>query len=226
MEPKFQSSFIPKGPASSTSSPLGVRGAPRDIVSFLAGLIFTISLILAVGVFAYKYYLNYRIDRMGAELESARTALSPETIDELVRLNDRIVSVEDLVSKHRVVSPVFDYLSSVTPKTVRYIEFSFAVTDKTLDLNVRGEARSYSALATLSQTLHQTDNFQKPVFTNLSLDEKGNVLFTLSVVVNPDLISYNKNLDKIAAPVLTPSALLPQTSTSTTATSSGSKITN
>ncbi len=163
---------------------------------------------------------------MGAELESARTALSPETIDELVRLNDRIVSVEDLVSKHRVVSPVFDYLSSVTPKTVRYIEFSFAVTDKTLDLNVRGEARSYSALATLSQTLHQTDNFQKPVFTNLSLDEKGNVLFTLSVVVNPDLISYNKNLDKIAAPVLTPSALLPQTSTSTTATSSGSKITN
>lgn len=232
MEPKFQSSFIPKGPVSSSASAsMGQRKVSRDIFSFLAGWLFIISLVLAAGVFAFKFYLNYQIDRMGTELESARVALSPETIKELTRLNNRIVSTEELVSKHRIISPIFSFLSTATPKSVRYNNFDYAMTDKGLALTLRGEARSYSALALLSQVFNKNSNFKNTVFSNLSLDEEGNVLFSLTTSVDQNLLSYEKVAEKsiLPAPVSAPatdstSQSLIKTASSTAATTS--KTTN
>src|SRR3989344_7538509 len=104
MEPKFQSSFIPKGPiaATSVSARVGRTALSKDFLSFVAVYLFIFSVVLAGGVFLYKLYLNYDIAKMAKDLENARADLSPEIINELTRLEGRIVSTEELIKKHRV----------------------------------------------------------------------------------------------------------------------------
>lgn len=219
MEPKFQSTFIPKGLVSAgLHMPIGVRAGNKDIFSFLATLIFTISLVLAGGVFLYKFYLNYRIAQMGTELEAARAALAPETVTELIRLNGRIISTAELLKKHQVISPVFDFLETSTPRSVRYTDFDYSTDENGVELNLRGEARSYAALAFLSQVFNKSTNFKNTVFSDLRLDQTGNVIFSLTTNVEENLLSYERLVEKSA--IAPPRTSIPvSTSTPSAATS-------
>jgi Tfp pilus assembly protein PilN len=228
MEPKFQSSFIPRGPAVSNVSMGGApvaRRRQRDIFSVLASALFTISLFFAAGVFGYKYFLNYQIKTMGQELEAARAALEPETVNELIRLDSRLSSTKSLIANHRIISPVFQFLAASTPATVRYSDFNFNMTAKGLELTLNGEARSYASLASASDLMAQSPYFRNPVFSDLSLDDQGNVQFIVTTQVDPSLLSYQRLVDSTRgnevpvqniAPVSTST---PRTGTSTAATS-------
>jgi hypothetical protein len=227
MEPKFQSSFIPKG-VSGAPTPSGVMpstrrvSTQRDIVSLLATGIFVLSLLLALGVFGYSYFLNYRIGQMGAELQDARAALQPETVQELVDLNSRLVSTESLLKRHRIISPVFKFLESSTPKSVRYTDFSFDVTNKGLELNMKGAATSYTSLAVAADTVNKNPFLKGSVFSDLSLDDKGRVLFSLKSVIDPQLLSYTRYVES-ATGSSEPSQ--PRvTATTTVATSTGPSL--
>lgn len=201
MEPQFQSSFIPKGAPSITGAmPTARRGSTqRDIVSLVAGGIFVISLLLALGVFGYSYFLDYRIAQMGTQLTEARAALKPETVQELVDLNSRLVSTESLLKKHRIISPIFKFLESATPKTVRYIDFDFNVTNKGLELAMRGAASSYTSLAAAADTMNKNPFLKDIVFSDLSLDEKGRVMFSLKAMVDPQLLSYTRYVETVTS---------------------------
>ncbi len=197
MQPQFQSSFIPKGPVSSgvTSSASQSRRGPTDLFSFLAGLVFALSIVLAGGVFLYKLYLNYDIGQMKEELESARAALEPETVNELIRLNTRLVSTETLLRNHKIVSPLFDFLEASTPKTVRYTDFNLSHSLKGSELVLQGQARSYAALAAAAAVFDQATNyFANAIFSDLKLDDKGNVVFTLKTDIKPEALSYENAL--------------------------------
>jgi hypothetical protein len=237
MEPKFQSSFIPRGPSAQSSampSPSLSMGArrpvERNIVSVVCGALFTLSIIFALGVFGYKLFLNYRIGQMGKELEAARAALEPETVNELIRLNSRIVSTKELIERHRIISPVFAFLQNATPKSVRYTDFEFNMTAMGLELTLHGEASSYAALASAAEVFNRSDsNFKKATFSDLQLDTKGNVGFSLQLEVEPTLLSYNRFIDAngpaealLQAPLPVPASAgaagLPSTTTAATAT--------
>lgn len=229
MEPKFQSSFIPRGPAASNLSSGGapiVRRTQRDIFSLLATTIFTISLLFGIGVFGYKFFLNYRIKAMGAELEAARAALDPDTVNELIRLNARLVSTKELLESHRIISPVFDFLEASTPANVRYTDFNFNMTSRGLELTLRGEARGYSTLAAASDLFNRSPYFSNPVFGDLSLDERGSVIFALTTDVEPSLLSYERFVNSASnstqsSPVIPVSTSTPS---STSATSSAGQL--
>ncbi len=192
MEPKFQSSFIPKGSFAPTSAGVAVGKKIREksLVEFLALVIFIISVILAVGMYGYKYYLKYRIEKMGADLEQAQAALQPETIHELTRLDNRINSTKELVTNHQALSPLFEYFQSFTPKTVRFADFRFSTTERGLGLSMRGEARGYAALAFAADTFSKSQYFIDPTFSNLNLNDKGDVNFSFEAIVDPNLLSY------------------------------------
>src|SRR5687767_2874649 len=127
MEPKFQSSFIPKSPVipNAATSPITRKVEGKSLVTFLAIVIFIISVVLAIGVFGYKFYLKYRIDQMGTALSQAQTTIDPDTIRELTRLDNRIISTKNLVDKHTALTPLFEFLEASTPKTVRFSEFRY-----------------------------------------------------------------------------------------------------
>lgn len=220
MEPKFQSSFIPRGPISTSANSLSmpVRRSERSFFFLFSSGLFILSLIFAVGVFGYKYFLNYRITQMKSELEEARAALEPETVNELIKLNDRLLSTESLIKRHKVILPLFDFFQSATPKTVRYTNLNFNSTPQGIIINLEGQARSYAALSVAADVLNKAENYlQDPVFSNLMLDDKGNVLFTARAVVVPEILSYDRFVSQMPKPTSTP--LTTASSTPSTATS-------
>src|SRR5690348_11946902 len=112
-EPKFQSSFIPKGPVA-TASPLVTQYAkPKTtIYGLIATLLFVITILLSLGVFGYERYLLSSIGTMGDNLSSARASLQPDTIQTLVNANKRIIGTKTLLANHTALTPFFDYLEA------------------------------------------------------------------------------------------------------------------
>ena len=227
MDPKFQSSFIPKGPITSAAPGVMMRPQTREtsILAFSSLIIFAISVILAAGVFGYKLYLKYSIDRMGTDLETARASLEPDVIRELTNLDNRIIAAQELIEGHQILSPLFEFLGTSTPRTVRFSEFNYSVAEGGIDLSLRGEARGYAALALQADIFSRSQYFKSPVFSDLSLNERGDVSFSFRATVDPSAVSYRRKvevLNIVPAPVTgttvatgTSATSSPQTATST-----------
>ena len=217
---KFESSFIPKNPTSAAaassygSNPLAYdKKSEHTILGFIATILFIISVAAAAGIFGYKFYLNYSIENMTTELEAGRAALEEETVAEILRLNNRFLAADKLINRHLVLSPLFRFLEGATVRTVRFTDLFFSSVEKGLKLNLKGEARSYAALALQAELLNKSDFFEGPVFSDLRLDESGNVNFSFAASVNPATLSYKKEVER-----LTPVALPPAATTTATTT--------
>src|SRR3989344_165726 len=225
MPPKFQSSFIPKGPLAGNKSS-GIFSSGRmdhtSIASTAVFLIFTLSVLLAVGVSAYGFYLSYSINSMQKKLEKVRSSLEPEPVYELLNTNNRISSAEILLDKHQALSPLFVFLENSTPKSVRFTEFTFTASKEGgLRLTIRGEASGYGALAGAAKIIQESPYFKDPVFSDLKLDLRGNVSFSLKTVVAPELASYKREISSFAplpSQVATSTPSLSATSTKATST--------
>lgn len=226
MEPKFQSSFIPKGPVASTvpGAMMGRKVKEKSLFVFLSWIVFVISVLLALGVFGYKFYLKYSIERMGTDLENARATLQSNTIRELTRLNNRIISSQELIAQHQILSPLFDFLAVSTPKTVRFSDFHYSKTPQGLELLMKGEARGYAALAFQATIFNNSQYFKDSIFSDLSLNTKGDVNFSVKTIVDPNLISYQKEVERIGTSPILPTGFV-ATSTATSASTSSLQAT-
>ena len=221
MEPKFQSSFIPKNPAAFTSAgaTIGQKVEGRGLLSLLATVVFAISILLAIGVFGYKFYLKYNIDKMGADLEKARATLQSETIDELTRLDDRLTLAKDLIANHQALTPLFEFLEISTPVSVRFSDFHYSTTDQGLELFMRGEARGYAALALQADIFDKSQYLRDFIFSNLSLNERGDVTFSFKATVDPNIVSYEKMVGRIGVSTFLPAGETVATSTNSASSS-------
>lgn len=225
MDPKFQSSFIPKGPVmSSGMANLSNQNKGKGFFGFLASLIFILAIVAAAGVFGYNLFLTSNIAQMGNDLTTARASLDPDTINQISRLNSRIISTQALLSKHVVLSPLFAFLETSTLKSVRWTNFNYGMTKDGLQLIMQGQAVGYSALALQSDVFNKSKYIKSPLFTNLTLDDKGNVTFAFTAILDSSIVSYKTFLDSnpIAMPTITVSTstapVMNRVSTSTTAT--------
>jgi len=117
-----------------------------------------------------------------------------------------------------VTSPLFDYLESSTLKSVRFTEFSYNTAPSGVELVVRGEAGGYAAVALQADIFNKGSYFKDSTFSDLSLDERGNVTFTYQAKVAPSLISYQKQIEEMVANQ--PAVVAPATTTPDVATSS------
>jgi hypothetical protein len=223
MEPKFQSSFIPKGPLATSGTFTNTQPKQKGIFGLLASFIFGVSVVLTIAVFAYNFYLGYSIKKMGAELEAARAELDQDSITEITRLNSRIVSTQGLISKHVVMSPLFKFLENSTLKNVRFSDFDFSTDKNALILTMKGEARGYSAVALQADIFNKSKFIKDPIFSDLRLDDAGNVTFIVKMSIDPSLVSYKKLIDDIGAPVL---INLPSATTTASSTNNISTTTN
>lgn len=204
MEPKFQSSFIPKGPIVSSAVATSRTGAvkQRSLLAFLATAIFTISVLMALGALGYKFYLNRSISVMKAELEAGRQAIEPAKVKEITRLNNRLLAAEELINNHVVLSPLFRFIEASTLKSVRFTELNYSAEPEGIKIIMSGEARGYTALALQADVFNKSDNFRSPVFSDIRLDDKGNVDFSFTAFINPTLVSYKREVEKLAAPAM------------------------
>ena len=236
MDPKFQSSFIPKGPMPTAGGRAAyVDKGDRSFFGFISLIIFIITVVLSVGVFAYQIYLNSQIAQMGSDLTSANATLDPSSINQMVALNARIVSVQDLLSHHVVLSPLFAFLESSTISSVRLTDFTYSVSDKgILQVIIKGNATGYADIAEQADVLSKTPYLSNIVFSDLTLNAQGQVNFTVSADVSPTLVSYQKEIQGLQAtlpPVLTTpltvgTSTVAKIATSTTATKTNGSTTS
>lgn len=225
MDPKFQSSFIPKGPLVPSSAVFKAQPAKRgSLLGLISMWIFVLSIVAALAAFGYGFYLNSSIKKMGGDLEAARANLEPETIKEMARLDARIVGTEKLLSNHVVLSPLFDFLESNTLKTVRFTQFTFKETTDGLLVSMHGQARGYAALALQADIFNKSKDLKSTNFSNLDLDERGNVIFVVDAVVSPTLVSYKRVLES-GPKVITPAASVATSTSSALATSTNATST-
>ncbi|HEU0080688.1 MAG TPA: hypothetical protein VFQ72_01515 [Candidatus Paceibacterota bacterium] len=187
MDPRFQSSFIPKKPITAATA------RPSSSISLfvlLATIVFTIAIAAAGGVYFYQGYLQKQIDSAAASLDRAKAAFEPETINRIVRLDTRIETAKKLLSSHVYVTPLFDFLSSVTLKSVRFKDFSFGylAPDK-IGVSMKGQAASYSAVALQSDILNAQKRLSGTLLTDMALEAQGTVAFNLTTNIDPALLS-------------------------------------
>ncbi len=188
MDPRFQTSFIPKKPI--VAQP-GRAPSSINLFSLLATVVFIVALALSGGVFFYKQLTQKQIDANKVSLEKAKDAFEPDTINQIVRLDTRIVTSKKLLANHLAITPFFDFLSSITLPTVRFKTFDFTHLGKDkIKVSMSGQARDYASVALQSDLLNKQKYLKETIIGDMSLDSSGTISFSVDTVVDPDLLSY------------------------------------
>lgn len=193
MEQNFQTSFIPKKPIISESTTIKKPVGPLVIISIF--LLFAV-LIFAGGLYFYKEATAKKIEKMQKDLGLAQSSFEPAKITELQVLDKRLRAANEILNNHMMITPVFEALEAMTLKTVRFTDFDYSIDAETAQIKVAmsGEAKGYRYVALQSDIFAKNKNFIDPVFSNLTLDQAGNVLFDLEFSVDPAFVNYKQNV--------------------------------
>ncbi len=195
MEQNFQTSFIPKKPIIKENTTYGGRSVS---VFFIISIFVLITvLIVTGGLFLYKGILTKKISDMQNTLNLAKNRFEPSKIVELQTFDKRLISSSEILSKHITIIPIFNALEQLTMKSVRFTNFSYSLgsDDKaTINVKMSGVAIGYRSIALQSDLFAKNKNLIDPVFSNLALDNSGNVLFDLEFLVDPSFVNYKQAL--------------------------------
>ena len=190
MEPKFQTSFIPKRPISSSTGNSVIRST--NIFSIVATVFFIVTLFTSVGLYLYKNLLTNQIAEVDKILNTSRTAFQPEKIQELVDVNNRIEVAKNLLEKHIVTSNLLTLLETLTVKRMRFVNFNYSNRAGIPTVVMKGESQTYNALAQQEDIFSKDKSLVNPEFSDFNLGDNGNITFDFSATLEPGLISYKK----------------------------------
>ena len=190
MEVKMQTSFIPKKPITENH----VGGSGVSLFLLLSIILFIAALASAGGVWLWQKSLISQIEKDKAALVAVKATYEEDTINPLIRLNDRIEESKKLLAKHVAVSPIFILLQENVLRSVRLktMHFSYAGDGK-VKIDLSGSASNYDALS------RQSDAFgsealrkfiSQPVISDFSPNPDGSVSFNFTASVDPGLVSY------------------------------------
>ena len=134
---------------------------------------------------------------MDISLQKMESAFDETLVGNMQKLDRRINSAKEVLNAHTIASPIFNTLENLTLKTVRYNKFQYSHSDEMppkITATLSGQASSYRAIAVQAALLGQNTNILNPVFSNLSLDDKGRVLFDLTFSLASKFLSYPESL--------------------------------
>lgn len=193
MEQNTHTSFIPKKSLSIASQKQSGRKSRSNvgIVFLLTLIIFVGAIATSVGVFLYQQFLLQSIEKKKASLELARAEFEPALIEEMGRLDTRILSAKDILSEHKAASSFFNLLEDNTLVSIQFENLDYK-TDETgrVKISMKGMASNFSSVALQSDIFGGNKFIKEPIFSNLNLDNKGSVVFDFSAFIDPRLISY------------------------------------
>jgi hypothetical protein len=172
---------------------------PTSLLTIISIFIFIAVILSAGGLYFYKGIMEKDIAKMKADLVLAKNRFEPTKISQLQVLDKRLRASDQILSKHITISPIFNALQSLTLKTIRYTKFSYSFGDNNkIDIKINGQsigyAGGYRSIALQSDLFSKNKNIIDPVFSNLNLDEKGNVVFDLEFSVDPSFVDYKQML--------------------------------
>ncbi len=198
MEPKFNTSFIPKKPIVADSGVLSRAPEANNIFNTIATALFILTLFATGAVFLYKNILIKQVSAADVALNEARSAFETDKIQSLLDVNARIGAAKTLLEKHVVVSEVLVLLQNLTVKRMRFSDFRYANLDGLPTLTLNGEVQTYNALAEQSNIFSDSEFIKDQKFSNFALGENGNISVTFFGVLDPKLVSYKKAIESLS----------------------------
>lgn len=206
MEPKFQTSFIPKTPITTSSSSSFKAPGSISIIGTFSTIFFVLVILVSGGLFVYERSINSNITQSQNALVQAKSAFESADNKKIILVSNQLKSIKALLSGHTVVSPLFALLEAQTLPTVKFTTFSFTQ-DATgvVSITIEGDAQSYASLAQQSSIFSSLPYLKKVEFNDITLSELGTVHVKIKAVVDPEILLYTK---KIQAVSVAPSYLL------------------
>ena len=190
MDPAGQGSFIPKASLTAAS-----RGGGMGILFILSLLIFVMSIVSAGAVFGYQQILSSTITGKDTDLRRAEGAFDAGTIQDLLRMDNRLMQARGLLQKHVAPSAILYFLSTITLERVQLNSFDMTLDkDGGASLNVTGTADSFSSVALQSDQFGSTKVLKDVIVSGVSVNDTGKVSFSVNATVDPSLVLYSGNL--------------------------------
>ncbi|HLP43964.1 MAG TPA: hypothetical protein VK145_01680 [Candidatus Nanoarchaeia archaeon] len=220
MDNRLQATFMPRQSPGANDAYVRPKGPPN----FLMGIALVLILLVGAawgGLYFYRSSITQSNEAKRAQIEAAVKNFEPELTKELTILKARVDAGKTLMSNHIAFSEFLELLGATTVQTVQFTDFGFATGDSgKIEVNLKGQARSYNAIAFQSDVFSRVKQFIAPVFSGLVLDEKGNLNFSVSFELDPSTVKYS---DLFAA---APLSLPVEVATTTTATTTPSGTTS
>lgn len=201
MEPKFQTSFIPKSPiTSNSSSSYKPEGASSfSIIGTISTLFFVIALLVSGGLFGYQKYMNREIQKVQVALSEARTAFQSEDNEKIILVSNQLKSIKGLLNNHTTVSPVFALLEKQTLPTVRLTSFVFSRDSLgEVIISIEGEAQSYASLAQQTKVFGEAGYLKKLEVTDINLSDTGTIRTKMRAHIDANLLLYTKKIQAVS----------------------------
>ena len=192
MEPKFQTSFIPKKPIGQTGGPSLSVVHNVSIFSTVAAVVFIVTILSSGALFFYKNILSGQIGQYDKDIASASSAFQPQKIQDLIDANSRIATTKTLLENHVVVSKLLLLLNNLVLKKIRIADLIYSNKNKEPSLLMIAEAQTYNALAEQQDLFLKNEFIKDPVFSSFVLGDNGYITFNFLATINSNLISYKK----------------------------------
>jgi len=200
-----QTSFIPKRTLDTQARI--ERADTVSIFTVLSTIIFFLTIVAGGGIFFWQQSLKTQVQEVEATLIKESKSFSKDAIQDLTNLSNRLKSSEELLDSRLYASKIFELLNENTIKTVRFSKFSVdpSMVDKAkLKMTVSGQAKDYASVALQSDVFSKlTNTVLEYEFSNLTLDQSGNVLFDMSATLDkkaiafdtvPEVVDYSESL--------------------------------
>ena len=144
---------------------------------------------VAAGVFAYDKFLLHTLAAKQAQLTTAQSQVDENTVEEFIRLRDRLTSGKDLLDNHVMLSQFFDALESLTLQNVQFTDLKLSVAgDHTATIDMTGTAKNFNALAAQSNAFAANKLIKRAIFSDITLTDDKTVSFKLTADVDSKLI--------------------------------------
>jgi len=189
LPPTIPTSFVPH----SATAPRQFRADYSGAFGFFAYTILGIAFLLTLGVFLYGRILAVDKVAKDGEIAKAQADIDPQTVENFVRLRDRLTASQTLLEKHVAFSGFFSAFEKAMPATVRFttLHLSFDAINTPL-VEGAGVARSFNALAAASEAFAADGRIKDAIFSKMVVNSKDNsVSFILSATLDPRLIVFS-----------------------------------
>lgn len=195
--------------------------SPRSFFLLVGVLVFTLTVLAYGGLFVYSKYVTKSNEEKKAKVEAAIKDFEPKLTQELTLIKNRIDVGKTLLDNHKAVSLLFSLLELNTVQVLRFkeVNISYVPESKKIALSMKGEARSYNAIAYQSDVFSKVEQMKNPVFSNLTIDDKGVISFDFSAELDTNSVLYKNLFKDFTLPAVSAAV---STSTPTATSTSGS----
>lgn len=192
LSPGIPTSFVPKQPMGPHSG-RPVRSG-TNVFLIVSLIFFGITAIIGAITFGYLKFVERTLAVREAELAQAQAQINEETVEDFVRLRDRLASGMELLDGQIMLSQFLNTLERLTLDNVRFNTMNLTVTgDRSATIEVAGTATSFNALAAQSSAFAGERDIKRAIFSDIAVGEDRLVSFTLTADIDPGLIVANEN---------------------------------